>query len=205
MKDLWQIVIGILGSIGTAGAIILALSSWLGKIWAERMMAKESAKYREELERLTKQLERKNYVSKVRFDTEFSIYRELCALTGEMERAVYMLFPVIDHLPQDENAQKEIFDQRYKSARQAYSNASKSLSANSAFIPQETFDLFDKIRYLCGFQVNLYPYTLQSGAYKLDEKKESECWDRTLEIDKAYNDLQEKLRDHLRELDVLDF
>lgn len=206
MSMLWQTIIGILGSIGIGGAIVAALSSWLGKVWAERLMAKETAKYREELERLSKQLERKNYVSKVRFDAEFAIYRELCALTDEMERAVYMLFPAgVDHLPKDEDAQKEIFTQRYKTASLAYFNASKSLSKNSAFIPKEIFDLFDKMENLCRIQVNLYPYSLRAGVDKLDTGHEQGCWDRTLEIDKAYKELQEKLREHLKQLDVLDF
>ena len=73
MTEFWQTVIGILSSVGVGGAIVAALSSWLGKVWAERLMAKESAMYREKLERLIKDLERKNYVSKVRFDAEFAI------------------------------------------------------------------------------------------------------------------------------------
>jgi len=205
MKEVIQTALAILGSVGIGGAIVAALSSWLGKVWAERLMAKESAKYREELERLTKQLERKNYVSKVRFDAEFAIYRELCALTDEMERAVYMLFPAgVDHLPKDEDSQREIFAQRYKNASSAYFNASKSLSKNSAFIPKEIFDLFDKMENLCRIQVNLYPYSLRAGANKLDTGHEQGCWDRTQEIELVYKELQEKLRAHLKQLDVLD-
>ena len=206
MKEIIQTALAILGSVGVGGAIVAALSSWLGKVWAERLMAKETAAYREELERLTKQLERKNYVSKVRFDAEFAIYRELCALTDEMERAVYMLFPAqVDHVPKDEEAKKELFAKRYEVASSALFHASKSLSKNSAFIPKEIYVLFVKVEKLCGMQVNFYPYYLKSGEDKLDRKLELECWSRTLEIDKAYEELQEKLRDHLRQLDVFDF
>lgn len=205
MKEVIQTALAILGSIGVGGAIIAALSSWLGKVWAERLMAKETAKYREELERLTKQLERKNYVSKVRFDAEFAIYRELCSLTDEMERAVYMLFPAeIDHLPKDEDEQKKLFQQRYENAYSTYLKASKSLSKNSAFIPKDIFDLFDKMKNLCRMQVNLYPHSLRTGVNKLDSEHEQGCWDRTLEIELVYKELQEKLRAHLKQLDVLD-
>ena len=206
MTEFWQTIVGILGSIGVGCAIVVGLSSWLGKIWAERLMAQETAKYREELERLAKQLERKNYVSKVRFDAEFAIYRELCALTDEMERTVYMLFPAqIDYLPRDEEAKKEVFLKRYENANSAYVRASKSLSKNSAFIPKEIYDLFLKVENLCRMQVNLYPDYLKSGEDKLDRKLELKCWERTLEMDKAYEELQEKLRDHLKKLDVFDF
>ena len=74
MSEFWLTIFGILGSVGGGGAIVAGLSSWLGKVWADRLMVKETAKFREDLERLTKQLERKNYVSKVRFDAEFTIY-----------------------------------------------------------------------------------------------------------------------------------
>ena len=75
--DVLKIVSGVIAALGGGGFIVAGLSSWLGKVWANRLMAEEKAKYEKELERLAKQLERKNYVSKVRFDAEFAIYREL--------------------------------------------------------------------------------------------------------------------------------
>ena len=38
----------------------------------------------------------------------------------------------------------------------------------------------------------------------LDAKQDRECWERTLEIDKEYKILQEKLREYLKTLDVVD-
>jgi hypothetical protein len=206
MKEVFQTALVILGSISCGGSIVAALSSWLGKVWADRLMAKETAKYREKLEGVVKQLERKNYVSKIRFDAEFSIYRELCALFDEMERTVFWLFPTgIDHLPDDKDAQKEIFEKRYKQAGTALFNASQSLSKNSAFIPKEIYELFLEVNNLCRIQVNLYPYSLRSGLQKLDIKHENECWERTITIDESYKKLQEKLREYLKALDVLEF
>ena len=101
--DIVKIVAGVIAALGGGGAIVAWLSSWLGKVWANRLMIKETAKFREDLERLTKQLERKNYVSKVRFDAEFAIYRELCDVTYELINHTCILFPLVDHLPQDKN------------------------------------------------------------------------------------------------------
>ena len=47
-------------------------------------------------------------------------------------------------------------------------------------------------------------YALRSGSSALDAKQERECWERTLEIDKEYKILQEKLREYLKTLDVVD-
>ena len=203
--DVLKIVFGMIAALGGGGFIVAGLSSWLGKVWANRLMAEEKAKYEKELKRLSKQLERKNYVSKVRFDAEFAIYRELCANTDEMERAVYMLFPAgIDHLPKDEEQKKAMFAERYKNALAAYGKANKSLVQNGAFIPTEIHDLFYKVNDLCRMQVNLYPYYLRTGNDKLDQSHELACWNRTLEIEKEYKKLQEKLREYLKTLDVVD-
>ena len=203
--EVLKIALGVIAALGGGGAIVAGLSSWLGKVWADRLMVKETAKFREDLERLTKQLERKNYVSKVRFDAEFAIYRELCANTDEMERAVYMLFPAgIDHLPKDEEQKKAMFAERYKNALAAYGKANKSLVQNGAFIPTEIHDLFYKVNDLCRMQVNLYPYYLRTGNDKLDQSHELACRNRTLEIEEEYKKLQEKLREYLKTLDVVD-
>jgi hypothetical protein len=41
ISDLAKIVVSVLVSLGGGGAIVVGLSSWLGKIWAERLMERE--------------------------------------------------------------------------------------------------------------------------------------------------------------------
>ena len=199
MSELWQTVLGILTSVGVGGAIVCAFSSWLGKIWAQRILAKETSEYKENLERLIKNLEKKNYVSKVRFDTEFAIYRELCESTDGMERAVYMLFPSnMDYLPEDEEKRRELCLERYKTAQISYVDSSKILGRNSAFIPTEIYQLFWNLHDMCRLQIVFYPESLKTNNYKL----QPECFERTIQIEKEYKILHEKLRDYLKKLDV---
>ena len=54
--DIWEIIAGIIASVGAAGAIILGLSSWLGKVWADRLAEKERAAHARELEAFRQQL-----------------------------------------------------------------------------------------------------------------------------------------------------
>jgi hypothetical protein len=54
----WEITQAILISIGGGGLLIFSLSSYLGKIWADRLMATETAKYQEKLEILRSELSR---------------------------------------------------------------------------------------------------------------------------------------------------
>lgn len=39
--DVLKIVLGVIASLGGGGAIVLLLSGWLGRVWAERLMEKE--------------------------------------------------------------------------------------------------------------------------------------------------------------------
>ena len=96
--EVLKIVSGVIAVLGGGGFIVAGLSSWLGKVWANRLMAEEKAKYEKELERLAKQLERKNYVSKVRFDAEFAIYQELSKVFFDVVVAQNDLFTYWIHI-----------------------------------------------------------------------------------------------------------
>ena len=208
MTELWQTVVGILCSVGVGGAIVAALSSWLGKVWAERLMAKETAKYREELERLSKQLERKNYVSKVRFDAEFSIYRELSGAFLDVVRAQNDLFTFekLDRIPTEKDKQKKLYEERFEMGRNAYNNASTQLHRNAPFIEENIFEQFRNILRDARLQLFHYPaFYIEEGALELQKecpKVFEECTKRTQTINNAMDKLISDLREYLKKLDV---
>jgi hypothetical protein len=76
MKDIAQIAAAIIASVGASGAIIFALSSWLGKIWAKRIMIQDQANHDRQLTILRNDLQRENQESLNKLKTEFEIYRE---------------------------------------------------------------------------------------------------------------------------------
>jgi hypothetical protein len=55
-EDTLRIAATILASLGGAGVVVIGFSSWLGKIWAERLMNADRAKYSRELEELKARL-----------------------------------------------------------------------------------------------------------------------------------------------------
>ncbi|MEJ1358545.1 MAG: hypothetical protein RPU64_00200 [Candidatus Sedimenticola sp. (ex Thyasira tokunagai)] len=59
MEDqvVWEVAQAVLLSVGGAGAILFGLSQWLGKLWAERLMVKESAAHESALAKLRTDLE----------------------------------------------------------------------------------------------------------------------------------------------------
>ena len=56
IKGILEIGTAILVSLGGAGAVLIALSSYLGKIWASKILESDRQKYQRELEQLTHSL-----------------------------------------------------------------------------------------------------------------------------------------------------
>src|SRR5258708_24768683 len=84
LKVIWETAGAVLVSVGGGGAIVVALSSWLGKGWANRILEADRAKYAREIEQLKGELERSSrllqgeiektiFLTKTHFETEFTI------------------------------------------------------------------------------------------------------------------------------------
>jgi len=57
VSDIFITAGAILGSVGVGGATVAALSGWLGKVWANRLMEQDRAKYASDLEALKSRFE----------------------------------------------------------------------------------------------------------------------------------------------------
>jgi predicted nuclease with TOPRIM domain len=60
MKEVFSVAAAILASIGGAGAILLGLSNWLGKIWSSRVIEREKAELTKSIERVKAELQESN-------------------------------------------------------------------------------------------------------------------------------------------------
>jgi hypothetical protein len=83
----FRVIVEIAGSIivalGGGGAIVFGLSSWLGKVWADRLMQKEKATHDRELEDFKVQALRKLEEQKAHFQEKIALYKE--AITPVVE------------------------------------------------------------------------------------------------------------------------
>ncbi len=73
---IWEVVSAIILSFGGAGVIILALSSWIGKIWANRIMQGCVAKYEAELVELRSNLDATNNRKIENIKHELDIFKQ---------------------------------------------------------------------------------------------------------------------------------
>lgn len=87
MSEVFEVAGAILVSVGGATAILFGFSSWLGKVWATRILDRERSKYSEQLEEIKHRLELQRHSGEKVFDAEFAVYRELWAAASHL-RAV---------------------------------------------------------------------------------------------------------------------
>jgi hypothetical protein len=64
-------------SIGGAGAIIFGLSAWLGKVWADRLMATETANHAKDLETLRSEHQASLERSSLAYRQKLDLYRQV--------------------------------------------------------------------------------------------------------------------------------
>ncbi|MGY4041999.1 hypothetical protein [Aeromonas hydrophila] len=76
MSEYLSIGATIIASLGGSGAIILGLSNYLGKIWAERLMATEKANHEQKLEYLRVQLQKENQLHLAELNNGLEIYKQ---------------------------------------------------------------------------------------------------------------------------------
>ena len=80
-----------MGSLGGGAVIVFAFSSWLGKVWAKRILEKEKHQYAAELERIKTELKLQLEITKsvtLRYsENQFSRYNELWMALCNLKQA----------------------------------------------------------------------------------------------------------------------
>lgn len=77
IKEVFNIVLAIIGSVGGAGALILYFSNWLGKVWATRIAEDERQIHRKEIEEFKSNLQRLGYSKKDVLTRKREVYKKM--------------------------------------------------------------------------------------------------------------------------------
>ncbi|MCL2234829.1 MAG: hypothetical protein FWB98_00105 [Defluviitaleaceae bacterium] len=175
-------VIGFLG--GIAGS---AFKVWLNK----KQSTHES------------NLTKKNYVSKVRFDAEFEIFRNLNRVFFSLRRDVFNLYPKdLNWEPQDEALLKKYNKEKYDNAFDANILAQDELNGISAFIGEDMYSLFDSIVKLSSHQITAFEIEHGHSEGIKDVDLVGKPRERTVELEKKHDELIIKIREYLKSLEV---
>lgn len=87
--EFFKFIGAILASLGGGAVILLAFSSWLGKVWAARLMARERARHEKDLENLRNDLQIKQNERLETLRNELSIFKETHLKEHSEKMAIY--------------------------------------------------------------------------------------------------------------------
>ena len=214
---IWKAVLAVITAAGGFGALVLLVIKFSSNFIADKLQKKYELKLNKELEEYKSTLdeklvkyqhisEKKNYVSKVRFDAEFAIYRELSQTFSEAVEATHGIIPDGEaYYPEDEEERKNYEKHLFVKFAKAHQSAQSTLYANAPFISKEIYDEFDEILGLIRTQSEVYNeanfHTTLSDA---DGDITVEDTNRTAKIDEKFNVLMNKIRDYLAKLEILE-
>ena len=196
-RDLW-VAATVTGGFSVILSIINAVILFIQR--------RKQHKYDEQLEKFKHISEKKNYVSKVRFDAEFAIYRELSQTFSEAVEAVHGIIPDGEaYYPEDEEERKNYEKHLFVKFAKAHQSAQSTLYANAPFISKEIYDKFDEILDLIRTQSEVYNeanfHTTVSDA---DGEITEYDMNRTAQIDEKFSALMNIIRDYLAKLEILE-
>lgn len=132
MDNIMDIAIACIVSAGGVGTVIIATVKFSVSIIVKRI----ERKYEEKFAVFQSGIDRKNYISQVRFDAEFDIYKHLSQKYGELVLKILVLFPnnqINDYVEKKGN----VNELAYAAVSQLYSSA--------PFIPEDIYNDFMNI------------------------------------------------------------
>lgn len=101
LKDILELSVVTLGSLGSGAAIVFGFSSWLGKVWANRLMIQEKAEYAQELESLRSRLTQDTESYKIKLKKSEFIFQKEYEAASELVALRMRLLPEYRHPDMD--------------------------------------------------------------------------------------------------------
>ena len=86
IDEVFKIAAAVIASVGGSALVLAAFSSWLGGVWAKRMLQNERAKHSEALEGIKKELDLLKQKEITRHFDKLAIYKDVVHLISEILR-----------------------------------------------------------------------------------------------------------------------
>lgn len=142
--EIWSTASAVLVSLGGGGFIVWALSSYLGNIWAKKLLTKYQADLDKELEKIKKEYTAEIELYKVELEKAKDDYRRFSTKKFEIVEATWSaMFDVVDELklynPNDGDYRAHLLN-RLSVVIQYL----KLIKKNSLYFENETKELLDK-------------------------------------------------------------
>jgi hypothetical protein len=129
-------------------SVVIALSTWLGKVWAYHILEKDRARYQREvgesLQLLQDRIERGQLIHRLQFSLEFKVYRKLWDKVVRVKSAALALRPIVDFVPLDKTL-PQIEEERLAILRESFKPFKECYICNKPFFAQEVYDMASKL------------------------------------------------------------
>jgi hypothetical protein len=138
LVELLELSAAIIISLGGGAAIVFAMSSWLAKVWAERILNKERSKYAEELEVFKSKLTLETESHKIKLKkSEFIFAKEFEAASA----LVSLVRDIAPRISRPEMDWDEACDEMAMSFEKTETLLHQFLSQHAAILPAEVVNL----------------------------------------------------------------
>lgn len=155
-------------------------------------------------------LDKRNHVSKTRFDTEFTLCREIMVACHKMINDCYFLFPTFASVPADEEARKEYEKEVYDNAYKSYAAFISLLIGNAPFISETIYDKLYGLGKKCRENLDEFShkwnlsYSWNRSGDAEEGKSKSEAYKRTRQFQAEFDEIVKDLRGYFANLDVIE-
>ena len=214
----WQLVLEIvataIASVGGAGAIIWALSSFFGKMWANKLLEKQKAEYQKDIEQYKSALSRElenvkatnekiTYISKVKYDIEISAIKDLTSKSHNVLIMCYSIIPFDKPTLSNVNEIKIRNQKHYTTFMNNLNLFMSSYGASLAFITEEISELYNNFLVLCREQFDLYTQ-IYNPQFGIPPKYIDLLYDKDESIEKAFFSAINAIKTYLNKIKVAD-
>lgn len=210
--DIWKLVLAVLSSVGGIGAIIVFMVKICSNMIANKLSKKYELKLNKELEKYKAGIDNKTYISKARFDREFSMYQDLCEknITMVYDMGAAVMIARGGQYPNINNTEEFIH-----LALQHIDDAEMANKRYAPFIAKEIFESYKELGKQAYFIISLltvwdmfetknYTTINYNGMAYTKNTAKSEIEDKQKQISKLSDDILDKLRDYHSSLDTLE-
>jgi len=195
---------------GTAYALILMLSAFLGRLWAGRYARKEDARVQERITRLQGDLQDAQsklagrvdtsvHIHKAQFEKEFAVYQQLIKDMNKTRTAFYTLHPMLKEIFDSPGAAHEHSKPYRDDFAGAYEAVKSTIEDNKPFYPREIFTSCDAFIELCVDEIA----SLRSGPGEgVNDWKKQEHMKK--QFGQLINEINDGIRCRLESITVID-
>lgn len=211
LEEIAKIVGTVLFSVAGGGAVTWALSSWLGKVWATRILQKEQNALQKErdsfhresallLQQRKSEHEKKAFVHSQQFKREFSVYEELWKCLVELRSAAVGLRPIVDFMDGGKG-EEEIKKERLERLSKALIDFWESFEKNRPFFSEDVYQACREINSTAFQEGNQYK---RGKVGAIEDKYWKDAEENAKKITELAENICACIRERINSVEVID-